>query len=297
MEAKAVPRDKAILLVYLFLSLVIVLTGFYLAPALSEQIIELSQILPQRLSELKNRFLDLSLKISGGRGAKLIEAFLLEISKRAEDFAISLGAYVVASVPRILQSLFIIFVSLVLSYYFLNDQKNIAQGLFCLFPPEKKRVVSGVLEEINDSLGGYLRGLIIVAFLVGILGFLAMLILKVNYALLIGAIVGFTNLIPYFGPVIGAIPGVVLAFFSSPSKGLWAILAFIIIQQIDNVVLTPKIVGQHTGLHPVTVIMAVLAGERLWGFGGMLVAVPLVAIIKSTLYSIYRRLIRASLID
>lgn len=297
LEQRAVPRRIGIIIVFAFIAVIIVLAGLYLIPALSEQILELSQILPLRFLELKERLLSLSVKLSGGRGKKLSEAFLQEISQQAEEFAISVGAYVVASVPKVLQSLFIFFVSLVLAYYFLSDRKKIIESLYRIFPLSLRRQVKGILEEINASLGGYLRGLLIVGFLVGLLGFLAMLILGVRYALLIGIIVGFTNLIPYFGPVIGAIPGVILAFLSSPSKGLWAILAFTIVQQIDNVILTPKIVGDHTGLHPITVIMAVLAGERLWGFGGMLVAVPLVAIIKSTLQAIYIRLVRASIID
>lgn len=297
LEQRAVPRRIGIIIVFAFIAVIIVLAGLYLIPALSEQILELSQILPLRFLELKERLLSLSVKLSGGRGKKLSEAFLQEISQKAEEFAISVGAYVVASVPKVLQSLFIFFVSLVLAYYFLSDRKKIIESLYRIFPLSLRRQVKGILEEINASLGGYLRGLLIVGFLVGLLGFLAMLILGVRYALLIGIIVGFTNLIPYFGPVIGAIPGVILAFLSSPSKGLWAILAFTIVQQIDNVILTPKIVGDHTGLHPITVIMAVLAGERLWGFGGMLVAVPLVAIIKSTLQAIYIRLVRASIID
>jgi len=294
LEQRAVPRRIGIIVVFAFIAVIIILAGLYLIPALSEQILELSQVLPLRFLELKERLLSLSVKLSGGRGKKLSEAFLQEISLRAEEFAISVGAYVVASVPKVLQSLFIFFVSLVLTYYFLSDRKKILESLYRVFPLPLRRQVKGILEEINASLGGYLRGLLIVGFLVGLLGFLAMIILGVRYALLIGII---TNLIPYFGPVIGAIPGVILAFLSSPSKGLWAILAFTIVQQIDNVILTPKIVGDHTGLHPITVIMAVLAGERLWGFGGMLVAVPLVAIIKSTLQAIYIRLVRASLID
>ncbi len=297
LEQRAVPRRIGIIIVFSFIAVIIILAGLYLIPSLSEQILELSQILPLRFLELKERLLSLSVRLSGGRGKKLSEAFLQEISLRAEEFAVSVGAYVVASVPKVLQSLFIFFVSLVLTYYFLSDRKKIVKSLYGVVPLSLRRQVKGIIEEINASLGGYLRGLLIVGFLVGLLGFLAMLILGVRYALLIGIIVGFTNLIPYFGPVIGAIPGVILAFLSSPSKGLWAILAFTIVQQIDNVILTPKIVGDHTGLHPITVIMAVLAGERLWGFGGMLVAVPLVAIIKSTLQAVYIRLVRATIID
>lgn len=294
-EKRLVPRHMSIIILFLMVVTSIALIGFYLVPALSEQAIELSRVLPQRFFQLKERFLSLAMKISGGKGAQLIEAFFQDLSQRTEEFAVTLGAYVVASVPKVLQSLFIFFFSLVLAYYFLSDRKQLSRSLYSFFPPEKEKLISGILQEVNGSLGGYLRGLILVAFLVGLLAFVAMLILKVPYALLIGSIVGFTNLIPYFGPFIGAIPGTILAFLSSPTQGLWAIFAFILIQQIDNVVLTPKIVGDHAGLHPITVILAVLAGEKLWGLGGMIIAVPLVAVIKSTLQSIYKRLVRVNL--
>lgn len=297
LEERDVPRTIGILLVYLSVGVLLLLGGFYLIPAISEQALELSQVLPERFIELKERLVVLITKVSGGRGANLVTSFFQEVTTQAESLAVSLGAFVVASVPKVIQGFFIFFVSLVLSYYFLNDHKKIATGIYSFFPLDQKHLLVAIFEEINNSLGGYLRGLLIVAFLVGLLGFLAMLVLKVPYALLIGAIVGFTNLIPYFGPVLGAVPGVLLAFLVSPSKGFWAILAFVLIQQIDSIVFTPKIVGNHTGLHPVTVIIGVLAGERLWGFGGMLVAVPLIAVIKSIISSIYIRLVRARLID
>ncbi|MDD2431359.1 MAG: AI-2E family transporter [Firmicutes bacterium] len=297
LERRQVPHSTAIIIVYVFVAISIGLLGLYIVPALAEQLSELSEVLPERLIDLKEKVLDLAVRITGGKGANYIREFLDEISRKTGEFAVSLGAYVVASVPRVLHSLFIVFVSLVLSFYFLSDRREFAQFIYGIFPKEHTRLIRGVLIEINNSLGGYLRGLLIVSFLVGVLGFIAMLVLGVPYALLIGVIVGFTELIPYFGPVIGAIPGVILAFLISPSKGLWTIAAFVVIQQIEGLFLTPKIIGNHSNLHPITVILAVIGGEMLWGFGGMIIAVPLAAVLKSAFFSIYVRLVRSRLID
>lgn len=297
LERRQVPRYVGIVIVYASVLICLGLLGLYIVPALFEQISEISAILPERLLYLKEHTLNFALRLTGGKGESYIKGFLDEISRKTYEFAVALGAQVVASFPRLLHTLFIVFVSLVLSYYFLSDRQRFVQGVYGIFPREHTQVVQGVLLEINRSLGGYLMGLLTVAFLVGFLAFLAMVILRIPYALLIGVIVGFTELIPYFGPVIGAIPGVLLGFLASPTKGLWAAVTFAAIQQIEGLFLTPKIVGSHSDLHPVTVILAVIGGEMLWGFGGMIIAVPLVAVLKSAALAIYERMVRARLID
>ena len=110
--------------------------------------------------------------------------------------------------------------------------------------------------------------------------------------MIIGAIAGLGNVIPYFGPIIGAIPAVIIAFLDEPIKALWVIIAFFGIQQIESAVLQPKIVGDSVGLHPVFVIISLLIGGELFGIAGLLFAVPIAGSIKVVLKYLVKILVK-----
>jgi len=118
-----------------------------------------------------------------------------------------------------------------------------------------------------------------------------LILLRVKYPVILGVIGGITNVIPYFGPIIGAIPSVAVALLESPLKALWTIILFTVVQQIDNVIITPKIVEGRVGLHPVATILAVLIGGEFFGIIGMLVAVPVAAMLKIIITRIIEALV------
>jgi len=137
-----------------------------------------------------------------------------------------------------------------------------------------------VLERTLIIVTGYIRGQIIDSMAVGGLLALGLLALRIDLALLIGALAGVFNLIPYFGPAIGALPAVVLAGLRSPWHVLYVALLFFAVNQIEAMVLAPKIVGKRVGLHPVAVIFLLLFGGEYLGFFGMLLAVPIGAVLQ-----------------
>ena len=109
---------------------------------------------------------------------------------------------------------------------------------------------------------------------------IALALLKINFAFIIGMLAGLADIIPYFGPVIGIIPAVFFAILESPIKALWVIIIFTIIQQVENDIITPKVVGESVGIHPVTVMLSLIIGGRFFGILGMVLAIPVVAILK-----------------
>lgn len=137
-----------------------------------------------------------------------------------------------------------------------------------------------VLERTVGVVAGYVRGQIVDSMAVGALLALGLLALRIDLALLIGALAGVFNLIPYFGPVIGAAPAMVLAGLHSPWHALYVILLFFAVNQIEAMVLVPRIVGRRIGLHPVVVIFLLLFGGEYLGFFGMLLAVPIGAVLQ-----------------
>jgi len=152
-----------------------------------------------------------------------------------------------------------------------------------VIPKKSKIHVVNTLDRISHVTGRYIRGQIFISIIVGVLCTVVLLILKVDFAVLLGAIAGIFNLIPLLGPLIGAIPAALAALFISPLKALLVILLFIAVQQIDNYVISPAVMKYQVGVHPGLIIFSLMAGGALFGFWGLLIAVPTVAIVQETL--------------
>ncbi|HBT18522.1 MAG TPA: AI-2E family transporter [Clostridiaceae bacterium] len=174
----------------------------------------------------------------------------------------------------------------VITFYFMKDGDKIADLSKKAVLPKAQPWVFPLADKIDDVLGGFIRGQLLVAFILGILSSIALLVLGVEYWLILGLLAGVGNLIPYIGPFLGAIPAVFIALTTDPWKALWVIAAFIIIQQIESNVISPKIVGHSVGLHPALIIFVLLIGGALWGLVGLLIAVPLAGVLKVLLVTI-----------
>lgn len=131
----------------------------------------------------------------------------------------------------------------------------------------------------NEIFGGFIIGKLIDSAIIGVLCFIGLSILNMPYALLVSVIVGVTNVIPFFGPYIGAIPSAVLIMLADPRKGLYFILFILVLQQIDGNIIGPKILGDSTGLSAFWVVFSILLGGGLFGFVGMILGVPTFAVI------------------
>ena len=151
--------------------------------------------------------------------------------------------------------------------------------LRAFFSDEATAEIKEVLHETDRIFGGFISGKILDSFIIGILYFIGAFILRLPYTVLVSVIIGVTNVIPVFGPYIGAIPSAILILLDSPAKGLIFIIYIIILQQFDGNILGPKILGNSTGLSPFWVIFAIVLGSGLFGLIGMIIGVPAFAVV------------------
>lgn len=178
------------------------------------------------------------------------------------------------------------FISIILSIYLLKDYeyfKELWNKIFYFIFRKGKtgKTINGCATVINNTFSNYIRGQLLDACIVGILSAIALAIIGIDYAIVIGIISGICNMIPYVGPLVGTVLAAIMGLLSGqPIMILWAIIAMIIVQQIDNNLIAPKIVGDSVGLHPVFTMLAILIGGNVGGLIGMLIAVPLTASIK-----------------
>jgi len=186
---------------------------------------------------------------------------------------------------------------IVVSFYILKNKEGFANYLkkvtFLLFNPTQALSVINGFKEANKIFEGFFVGKAIDSAIIGTLCFIILSLMKADYVLLSSVIVGVTNMIPYFGPFIGAIPVVFITLLYDPVLALWVALAIFILQQFDGSILGPKILGESTGLSPIWVIFAIITGGALMGPLGMLLGVPTVAVIKSLVDSFIDRKFKA----
>ena len=184
-----------------------------------------------------------------------------------------------------------IIIGVIVSVYLLASRKKFGQqGKMILYSLIKPRWADIILEEIlyaDKMFGGFINGKILDSAIIGVLCYIACLIFKFPSALLVSVIIGVTNVIPFFGPFIGAIPATLLILIQNPIKALWFVLFVLVLQQVDGNIIGPKILGNTTGLSSFWVLFAILLFGGLWGFVGMIIGVPLFAVI----YDVVKKLV------
>ena len=182
-------------------------------------------------------------------------------------------------------------IGIIVAVYMLASRKRfVQQGKMVLYSVVKPRWASLITEEVkyaDKMFGGFINGKILDSAIIGVLCYIGCLIFKFPSALLVSVIIGVTNVIPFFGPFIGAIPATLLILIQNPIKALWFVLFVLVLQQLDGNIIGPKILGNTTGLSSFWVLFAILLFGGLWGFVGMIVGVPLFAVI----YDVIKKLV------
>lgn len=180
-----------------------------------------------------------------------------------------------ATVTGIIGSIAAFIVVLVMTFYMVVEEESIKRIIQNFLPEKRWNYALTRGSEVKRKLGSWLRGQFVLCFIIGLFVYVGLLILDVDYALALGVFAGLTEMIPYVGPVLGAIPAVFLAFAESPIKAFFVIIFYFIIQQLENHLLVPKVMQKATGINPVISIIALLIGVKLAGFVGVLLAIPL----------------------
>ncbi len=192
---------------------------------------------------------------------------------------------VLTGVFGVTSGVFKIFIGMIISIYMLKDKENFIGGIkrinYALLKVEHADKAVAFMNEVDEIFSKYIIGKMIDSLIVGIICFMGLWFLKAPYALLMAIIVGVTNMIPYFGPFIGAVPAVIITLFTSPITALWVTLFIIVLQQLDGYIIGPFILGDSVGLSPFWIILAILIGGGLFGILGMLICVPVMAVVRN----------------
>ncbi|HAX17421.1 MAG TPA: hypothetical protein DCY00_02350, partial [Actinobacteria bacterium] len=290
---KKMRKIFAVTISYIIFLAIIFIILFFLIPLVIEQFKTFIMQIPyymQSFSEYLSNLVATNALIKNMQDFFQIKSDQLtseEISKyllgmlNIENFNIFQGA---TTVTRTAFNIIVNFIiGPLLGFYILKDTEMIHSAFLKIIPLRKKLEVDTILAKINRVFSRYIRGQLIISFIVGVLCTIALLILRIDFAVLLGFMAGLFNLIPFLGPIIGAIPAAFIALFVSPLKALLVVIIFVAIQQLDNYVISPNIMKYQIGLHPGIIILSLIAGGAVFGWIGLLLAVPMVAIIQEVL--------------
>ena len=279
-ERKGIKRLWAIVIVYFILFVVVIIGGSKLLTILIRDLEYFSAELPQIIAHIddllgiiqaqyQNSSLPYSVRLA-------IDEALLVLERDMQRFI----GQIVTSIIQVFRNSIGVAISPILAFYLLHDWYAIKEQLLQLFPGKWRAECTLFFRDVDKVLAGIIRGQLTVACIVGIFVTIGLKMLQVKFALIIGILAAVFDIIPYFGAIIGAAPAVMLATLESSWLTVKVILLFVIIQQIEGNIIQPKIIGENTGLHPLTVIFFVFVGGELSGLIGMLLGVPLIAICK-----------------
>jgi predicted PurR-regulated permease PerM len=284
-EAAGRSRNTAVILVFSVMVLVLVLALLILVPLIERQILTLVASLPRyrewifdtALPWLEQRTgLQLRAWFDAGRIIETVRAHWQE----AGGFAATLLGYLSRSGFAVLGWIANLVLLPVLTFFFLRDWDVFAERVAALVPRDQEATVTRLARESSDMLGGFLRGQFLVMLILGVLYGLGLWLVGLDLGILIGIVAGLLTFVPYLGPATVVVLGGIAALvqFGDWPHLLGVAAVFGIGQVIESYWLTPKLVGDRIGLHPVAVIFAVLAGGQLFGFLGMLLALPVAAV-------------------
>lgn len=283
-----------VLVVYALITMVV--------PQLVESIVTLWNALPAKMEQLVNWATE-----TFGKDERVVQfveknyrSYFTDIDKWVQANVIpqvsSLVTNVGTSVWQVLKFVYNILIGLIVAVYVLHGRKRFGkQARLIVRSMFSDRWANRILEEvefIDRMFGGFIDGKIIDSAIVGVLCYIGCTVLKIPSALLVSVIVGVTNVIPFFGPVIGAVPATLLILIDSPIKALWFLIWVIVLQQLDGNVIGPKILGNRTGLSGFWVMFSIILFGGLWGIVGMIICVPLFAVIYDTVRRLVRRGLR-----
>ncbi|GGF10179.1 UPF0118 membrane protein YueF [Halobacillus andaensis] len=284
-KVKFIPRTLAILIVYASAAGLFYLLYRLLAATIQSQVSNLSSNLPE------------DLKKSAQEAEKTIEendmgvVSLSSIRQKAtsffSDLASAAGDHATEIFSAITGAATVLVVVPFVLFFLLKDGHRLLPFLMNFIPAKHQEEGKKILKNIDQTLGAYIIGQITVAFTDGVLMYIGYLIIGIDYALVLSIFVFLTAVVPFFGPLIGVLPAVVVSLTQDPAMVIYVFIVLIVVQQLEGNIVAPVVLGNRLNVHPLTIILLLIVAAALYGFIGMLIAVPLYAVLKVTLKNLY----------
>ena len=276
LDEKRFPRLLGVLLLFLVVLALVVAVLSLIIPYVSQDISQLTSTLPQLVTKVSTS-LD---KVQQGSPQYL--DFISEIQNILQGFSNYLqqsSQSIIGLVVSIFGGVMSAVAILIISFYLSVTKNGIDKFLGSIVPEKYEDYAIDLWRRAEFKVGLWLQGQLLLGLVMGLLVYVGLSLMDIKFALILGFLAAILEIVPMVGPVLAAIPAIFLAFLLSPALGLWVIVFYVIIQQLENHILVPVVLGKTVGLNPVVVIIALLVGQQLAGIPGMILSVPIATII------------------
>lgn len=280
---KGMKRSFAVVLVYLLLIVIIYLFCWAVIPTLINQINEMVKMIPDWLVDAKNVVNDIFLKLSRSTKIDMSDAklqFINYIEEFAKNIATNLPTTMLSIVQGFVSGVGQFLIAVVIGFYLLFNFNNANSHLMSILPKRIKGDAESLLTNISKVLYKFVNGTLLVSLILFVVSVIGFEIIGLDAPVLFAMFCAVTNIIPYVGPYIGGIPAVLVGFTQSPLVGILTLIFIVAVQGLEGNFLHPIVIGKKMDLHPVTIVISLLIFEYFFGIIGMIIATPIVAVIK-----------------
>lgn len=275
----AVPRSFAVLFIYTIFLLSIAVIIVNTLPLLEKQLIELAKHLPKWNEQFQYMIHEYNHHSKDLLPSSIQNAISKSLNRMEQG--ISNGVtHMMDGLGNTINQVFLAFIVPFLAFYMMKDAQTLEKGFKSLVPRGQRKELFHLFREIDQALGNYIRGQLLVCLVVGVFAYIGYWFIDLPYALILAIVVSIFNIIPYLGPIFGAIPAILVAFTVSYQMVLAVIITNLVVQMLEGNVISPQIVGRSLHMHPLVIIFAVLVGGEIGGIFGLILAVPLFAVGK-----------------
>lgn len=286
LEKIKIPRVIGTLLVFILFFGIIAFLLYLVIPSIAKDVEKLSLHFPDYVEKLTTKFHSFTERFSKYQSA--IDQ-LAVILNNVRDLLKSSVSNLFSTALNVFGGVFSFFLILIISFYISVQKKGIQQVLTSIIPLHYRDYLLDLWERAQKKLGRWLQGQLFLGLIVGSMVYIGLYFLDVKYALILAFIAGLFEIFPYIGPVLASIPAIIVGLLQAPVLGLWVIILYVAVQQIENYLIVPLVIGKVVGLNPIAVILALLIGGKLGGLPGMILSVPLAAVFAEFLRDVIKK--------
>ena len=281
LHRRGISRSAGIIIIYILLAAL--LTGFIamIFPLLADQATEISRNLPGYYGEARSWLINSSNRLLQNIGWRMPSELSLLGSRNTEtEEVINQITQTIFYTNLVLKGILSTLAVFLLAYYWTQEGNLVLRSMLRIFPSQRRKNIKEFLQLAETKIGGYVRGQGLLCVAIGVAALIAYLLIGLPYTLVLAVFAGVMEMVPIFGPALGAIPAFLVALSVDPSKAIWVVVATVVIQLLENAVLVPRIMKNSMGVNPIIVLLSLIAFSSVFGLGGALLALPLAAIIQ-----------------
>lgn len=286
LERVKIPRVIGTLFVFIFFLGIIAFLMYLVVPPIAKDFESLSSHFPDYVEKITEKLHGFTDPLS--RYQKVVDQ-LTSLLNNAKELLSKSTSSLFSTAVNIFGGIFSFILILVVSFYISVQKKGIQRVMTSIVPLKYRDYLLDLWERAQKKLGRWLQGQLFLGLVVGSMVYVGLYFLDVKYALILAILAGIFEIFPYIGPVLAAIPAIIVGFLQAPVIGLWVMILYVAIQQIENYLIVPLVIGKVVGLNPIVVILALLIGGKLGGLLGMLLSVPLTAVFAEFLRDLIKK--------